>query len=163
MLHPVSGDILFTKAAAIAHGIAPNDDFKQGLALALRERFPSMVKDFRHWCHVEKPKPGEAWIWSGVGADGKSARVINLLTQEPAPATGKHPGKATLANVNHALHALKKMIAAEKLASVALPRLATGVGGLKWEDVHPLLHKVLDDAECEIYVYATYKPGVRAE
>ncbi|MCA8915243.1 MAG: macro domain-containing protein [Planctomycetes bacterium] len=163
MLHPVTGDILLTKAEAIAHGIAPNDDFKQGLALALRERFPSMVKDYRHWCHAQKPKPGQVWIWSGVGADGAPARVINLLTQEPASGAGLHPGKATLANVNHSLHALKKLIVSEGLKSVALPRLATGVGGLDWKEVHPLLHKVLDDATCEIYVYATYSPGVAAE
>ncbi|MBZ0135172.1 MAG: macro domain-containing protein [Planctomycetes bacterium] len=163
MLHPVTGDILLTKSEAIAHGVAPNDEFGQGLALALRERYPSMVKDFRHWCHTEARKPGEAWIWSGVGADGHAVRVINLLTQEPAASKGQHPGKASLANVNHALHSLKKLIAAEGLKSVALPRLATGVGGLEWEDVHPLLHKVLDDADCEISVYATYKPGVAGE
>ena len=163
MLHPVTGDILLTKAEAIAHGIAPNDDFKQGLAHSLRERFPSMVKDYRHWCHVDKPKPGQAWIWSGVGADGHARRVVNLLTQDEAPSHGKHPGKASLAHVNKALHALKKLISAEGIKSIAIPRLATGVGGLNWQDVHPLLHKVLDDAACEVYVYATYKPGIAGE
>jgi O-acetyl-ADP-ribose deacetylase (regulator of RNase III) len=163
MLHPVSGDILFSKAQAIAHGIAPNDDFKHGLAHALRERFPSMVKDFRHWCHVDKPKVGEAWIWSGVGADGHPKRIVNLLTQEAAPSHAQHPGKASLSNVNKSLHALKRIISEEKLESLALPRLATGVGGLEWADVHALLHKVLDDVDCEIQVYATYKPGVAGE
>ena len=36
MIQEVSGDILLSKAHAIAHGIAPNDDFHSGLALALR-------------------------------------------------------------------------------------------------------------------------------
>ncbi len=163
MLHPVSGDILLTKSEAIAHGIAPNDDFKQGLALALREQYPSMVRDFRHWCHSAKPKPGEAWIWSGVGAEGRPIRVINMMTQQPSEGHGQHPGRATLANVNHALHALKKLVEKEGLKRVALPRLATGVGGLKWDEVRPLLHKVLDDVNCEFYVYTTYKAGVQAE
>ncbi len=163
MLKPVSGDILLTSAQAIAHGIGPNDDFKQGLALALRERFPAMVGDFRHWCHIYKPKAGEAWIWGGVDKDGQTRRVVNLLTQEPAPANGKHPGKASIANLNHALHALKKLIETEKLTSLALPRLATGVGGLNWKEVHPLLHKVLDDVKIPVYVYAEFKPGVAAK
>lgn len=162
MLKPVTGDILLTRAQAIAHGIAPHDDFKQGLALALRERFPAMVKDFRHYSSAHNPKPGTAWIWGGVDGDGRTVRIINLLTQEPPAAAGKHPGKATLANLNHALHELKKLIVTEKLTSLALPRLATGVGGLDWKDVHPLLHKVLDDVSIPIYVYATYKPGVVA-
>ena len=40
MLHELSGDILLTKADVLAHGVAPNDDFKNGLARALREKFP---------------------------------------------------------------------------------------------------------------------------
>jgi hypothetical protein len=47
MLREVAGDILLTKAEALAHGVAPNDNFANGLALALRERWPAMYKDFR--------------------------------------------------------------------------------------------------------------------
>ena len=35
MIHEVEGDILDTKAAAIAHGVAANDPMTQGLAAAL--------------------------------------------------------------------------------------------------------------------------------
>lgn len=34
MIHEVAGDILLTKAQAVAHGVAPNDHFDSGLALA---------------------------------------------------------------------------------------------------------------------------------
>ena len=52
MIHEIAGDILLSKAALIAHGIAPMDDFHSGLALALRERWPALYKDFRHYCHT---------------------------------------------------------------------------------------------------------------
>lgn len=45
MIHEVTGDILLTKAQAIAHGVAPNDHFETGLALALRERWPEQLGD----------------------------------------------------------------------------------------------------------------------
>ena len=61
MLKEVSGDILLSTAGAIAHGIAPHDHFKQGLALSLREQWPGMYKDFRHYCQTYTPKPGGAW------------------------------------------------------------------------------------------------------
>ena len=48
MIKEVHGDILLSSAQAIAHGIAPNDHFDNDLALALRERWPAMAKDFRH-------------------------------------------------------------------------------------------------------------------
>jgi O-acetyl-ADP-ribose deacetylase (regulator of RNase III) len=64
MIHYVSGDILLTDADAVAHGVAPGDDFAQGLALSLREQWPAMYKDFRHWDRQFHPKPGEVWAWA---------------------------------------------------------------------------------------------------
>lgn len=161
MIKEVSGDILLSKAQAIAHGVAPHDHFENGLALSLRQDYPSMVKDFRHWCHQTNPKPGGAWIWSG--ADG--VRVINLLTQEPSTAHNHsgHPGPATLQHVNHALRELKQIVEKEELKSVAIPRLATGVGGLDWKDVKPLIQNTFGDSNTTVYVYATFVKGQAAE
>ena len=157
MIHEVSGDILLSKAQAIAHGVAPDDDFAQGLALALRENWPAMYKDFRHFCHTHHPKPGGAWSWGGPGV-----RVINLLTQEAPDHHRGHPGRAKLTHVRHALQELRQIIVDESLRSVALPRVATGVGGLDWDEVRPLIDQYLGDVEAEVYVYADFKPGVKA-
>lgn len=154
MIKEVSGDILLSKADAIVHGVAPFDHFDSGLALSLREQWPSLFKDFKHYCHQFNPKPGSAWIWSGA----EGPRVVNLLTQDPSENKGHsgHPGRATISNVTHALHELKKMIAKEGLRSVAITRLATGVGGLDWEEVKSVLYKQLADVEADVYVYVSY-------
>lgn len=159
MIKEVSGDILLSKAQAIAHGVAPHDHFDNGLALSLRQDYPSLVKDFRHWCHQTNPDPGGAWIWSG--AEGK--RIVNLLTQDPSTGHGGHPGSATLHNVSHALRELKKIIQKEDLKSVALPRLASGVGGLRWEHVRDLIFSTFEDTNVQIYVYSTFVKGQAAE
>jgi O-acetyl-ADP-ribose deacetylase (regulator of RNase III) len=65
--------------------------------------------------------------------------------------------------VNHCLKALCKTIETEKFKSVALPRLATGVGGLDWKDVKPLMEKHLGHLSIPVYVYGTYHAGVQAE
>lgn len=158
MIKEVHGDILLSGAQAIAHGVSPNDDFHQGLALALREQWPALYKDFRHYCQTAHPKAGEAWLWGA--ADGR--RIVNLLTQEAAYGHGQKPGTATLPNVNHALHALRKIVEAEKFKSLALPRLATGVGRLDWNDVQPLIQKHLGDVGIPVYVYTRYEKGVKA-
>ncbi|GKS56506.1 hypothetical protein YTPLAS18_00330 [Nitrospira sp.] len=154
----VSGDILLSKSVAIAHGVAPLDDFKQGLALALREQWPSMYKDFRHYCQSTSPRPGTVWSWKGPNAP----IIISLLTQEAAPHGVGHPGRATLPHVNHALHALVKEIKDQKITSLAMTRLATGVGGLKWEEVRPLIVDILGALSVPVYVYATYQQGIAA-
>lgn len=158
MITHVTGDILLSNAQAIAHGIAPNDHFDSGLALSLRQDWPALHKDFRHYLHTAHPKPGELWVWPR--ADGR--RVINLFTQEPAPGEHAHPGKASTQNVNHCLRELRKLIESEKITSLALPRLATGVGGLDWSQVEPLIQQHLGSLSIPIYVYTTYQKGVKA-
>ncbi len=157
MIHEVSGDILLSQAEAVAHGVAPGDHFNQGLALALRERWPSMAKDFRHWCHQSHPKPGSVWIWSGP-----NARVICMLTQDEASGHGHLSGKAHVEHVNHALRELRHLVKKESLASLAIPRLATGVGGLDWSQVKPLVEHHLGDLDIPVYCYAEYHAGVAA-
>jgi O-acetyl-ADP-ribose deacetylase (regulator of RNase III) len=157
MLHEVSGDILLSTAQAVAHGISPNDPFDHGLALALREKWPMMHKDYRHYAHQTHPKPGEIWSWGGFGT-----RIFNLLTQEGGFEHGVKPGRATLSNVNHCLRRLRHELEKEKISSLAISRLATGVGGLAWDEVKPLIASHLGDLACPVYVYSNYQANVRA-
>ena len=159
MLHEVSGDILLTGAHAIAHGVSPNDHFNQGLALSLRERWPAMYKDFRHYEKQETPAPGGLWSWAG--ADGRY--VVSLFTQEAGIGHGDHSGRATLSHVGHALKALARFMIDEKITSLALPRLATGIGGLAWADVQPVVVQHLGSLEIPVFIYTTYSKGIVAE
>jgi O-acetyl-ADP-ribose deacetylase (regulator of RNase III) len=163
MIHEVTGDILLSRAELVAHGVAPNDHFDSGLALALRQRFPSMVKDYRHWVKTTHPKPGALWAWAGPAAEG-TRRVANLLTQE-GDINDAHarPGKATLTHVQHALRALAAFVVESGVASVALPRLATGVGGLAWDDVRPLIKEAMGSLKIPVIVYTTFHAGVAAD
>jgi O-acetyl-ADP-ribose deacetylase (regulator of RNase III) len=157
MIKEVSGDILLSKAHVIVHGVAPGDHFDTGLALALREQWPAMAKDFRHYCHTAHPKAGEAWLWSA--ANGK--RIVALFTQEAAPGErgAGRPGRAHLEHVNHAVRALRGLAEKEVFTSLALPRLGTGVGGLTWAEVRPLITHHLGELPIPVYVYAEYRKG----
>ena len=158
MIYEVTGDILLTKAQAIAHGISPSDHFEHGLALALREKWPSMAKDFRHYANQTHPKPGEIWFWGGF-----NARVFCLLTQEGEHTHGSKAGKASTANVNHCLRRLQHELEKGEITSIALPRLATGVGGLEWSEVQPLIQSHLGSLKIPVFVYTHYQPGVQAK
>lgn len=157
MIHEVEGDILLSKAALIVHGVAPGDHFNQGLALALRENWPALYKDFRHYCQGSHPKAGEIWMWHGPGV-----HVATLFTQEAAYDTGAHPGPAHVEFVNHALRALRQEIERENYSTVALPRLATGVGRLSWAQVKPLIEGHLGTLQVPVFTYTQYHRGVAA-
>lgn len=158
MIHEVSGDILLTKAKAVAHGVAPNDHFDKGLALALRDSWPAMAKDFRHYAHQTHPRAGEIWVWGGVGG----IRIFNLLTQEGEHGKDTKPGRATLSNVSHCLKRLRHELEKGEIKSLAIPKLATGIGGLDWNSVFPLIKENLGDLAIPIYVYTTYHKGQKA-
>lgn len=159
MIHQVSGDILLSKAQVLAHGVAPKDPMNQGLALSLHQKFPAMHKDFHHWCNQHHPEPGAAWMWGGAGG----VRIVNLLTQEGGYGHGARPGKATVKHVSDALRALAKMCAAEEFTSLALPRVATGVGGLSWDEVWPVMQDRLGELEIPVFVYSEFHAGERAK
>lgn len=157
MIKKVNGDILMSEAQAIAHVIAPHDHFNQGLALSLRDSFPAMAKDFRHYCHQQNPKEGGAWLWAGA-----EKVVINLMAQETPENSNAHPGKATTKYLADSLKEMHKIIEKENLQSVAMPKLATGVGGLDWEEVEPLINEYLGDLDIPVIIYDTYIKGEKA-
>jgi O-acetyl-ADP-ribose deacetylase (regulator of RNase III) len=159
MIHEVAGDILLSRADAIVHGVAANDPMDHGLSLSLHKRYPAMHKDFHHWCHIQHREPGEGWLWGGAGG----VRIVNLITQSGGYGHGARPGKANTHDVNQALRSLKKILAKEKFASIAIPRLATGVGGLSWDDVLPLISNQLGDLEAQVYLYSDFVPDKQAE
>lgn len=158
MIIKVKGDILLSGAQAIAHAVAPYDHFNQGLALQLRENFPSMAKDFRHFCHVAGPVSGEIWMWASP-----EKIIINLMVQSVVGKESGHAGPASLHYVDVALKSLRKLIIEEKISSIALPRLATGVGGLEWLDVEHLIVRHLGGMNIPVVIYETYKKSVKAE
>lgn len=164
MIREVEGDILLSEARVIAHGIATADPFDSGLALALRERFPSMVRDYRHATHSRQPDTGDIWVWKGVDGDGRVRCIVNLLTQGmQSQDKSARPVKAKLEDVNRALRRLADFLRDEGVRSVALPRVATGVGGLDWADVKPLIRQHLDGLGIPVVVYEVYRKGVKAD
>jgi O-acetyl-ADP-ribose deacetylase (regulator of RNase III) len=64
--------------------------------------------------------------------------------------------------VHHCLKRLRHLVEKEKIKSLALPKLATGVGCLEWSEVKPLIEESLGDLWIPVYVYTTYHAGVAA-
>lgn len=49
MIYQVEGDILLSKAQAVAHGVRINDPMDKGLAFAFHNQYPGM-----HYVHWQK-------------------------------------------------------------------------------------------------------------
>jgi O-acetyl-ADP-ribose deacetylase (regulator of RNase III) len=64
--------------------------------------------------------------------------------------------------VRDSLKALTKIIEKEAITSVALPRLATGVGGLEWDNVYPVVKEKLAGLDTPVYLYTEFHAGQQA-
>lgn len=159
MIHEVAGDILLTRARAIAHGVAPHDRFATGLARELRERWPGMYHDFELYCRQQEPASGGLWTWTGESG----TPIIHLFTTDPPVADSRRPNRASLQHLSRCLRALQHLAEERRLESLALPRLATGAGGMDWELVLPMIHQHLEYLALPVIVYTTYRPALRAD
>lgn len=147
------GNIVYSKSDAIVQGIAPDEDFSQGVALAVSQKHPGIVEDFEQYRAANEPGPGEVWAWS----NGGGPRVLSLFVREAAL---DHRGKARLEWVDQALARLREFVLQNQLKSVALPRLGTGAGDLDWRDVKPLIEKHLGDLSAKVYLYTIFNPVI---
>lgn len=158
MIREVEGDILHTQAHAIAHGVAPNDFFTHGLSLNLRQRWPAMYQDFLHLNEKHQPQPGDVFTWRGVGG----VQVVHLFTQDNLEGLSPFTGPASLDNVKRCMSKLQQVILEQGIVSLALPRIATGAGGLEWEDVRDIMYPPLEKLHIPTVVYTDYVPGIAA-
>ena len=121
---------------------------------------PVMAKDFRHYTHPVHPKPGEFWEWGGVGG----IRIFCLMTQDGEHGHGGKPGPATEGTVSHCLKRLRHELEKGEIRSLALPKLATGVGGSTGV-VRPLIQQHLGDLktpDIRLHHLPQGRPGDRA-
>ncbi len=160
MLHPVAGDIILTRAEVLAHCVASADPMDSGLALVLRQRYPQLQQDFERWCRRRHPQPGTAWLWPGTPS---APTIATLVTHEYRAESGATAVKASERNVAEALRALAREIVDHDYRSLALPRLATGAGGLRWLAVWSVIEQCLGNLSLPIYVYVDFQSGKQAK
>lgn len=145
----IQGDILNSKESYLAQGVAEGNQegLGTGLAFKISEKWPQVQKQFKQYARSGRFRGGNIWV------------------SEPGT---NYPGFVYLATQPDMYHAtvpflrksIKKLVAwADKnnIDSVALPKIAAGLGKLSWkEDVKPLLIQYLNNSSCKFVVYETY-------
>jgi O-acetyl-ADP-ribose deacetylase (regulator of RNase III) len=152
----VCGDLFANrfKAQALAHGCNCRGSMGAGIATGFRDRYPRMYAEFRRRCKADPPefKLGGAFLWKASGRPW----VFNLGTQE-----GIWWARASYEAIESALRSMRQQAEREGIASIALPRIGAGYGGLSWKKVKALLERVFGDWMGTLYVYEEYAPEKR--
>ena len=149
----VTGDVFANRfhAEALAHGCNCQGSMGAGIATGFRDRYPAMYEEFRRRCKA-MPREfnlGGAWLWK---ADDMPW-VFNLGTQEAV-----WRARASYEAIETALRSMRQQAEQEGLASIAVPRIGAGYGGLSWTKVKAIIEKVFADWAGTLYVYEEYAP-----
>jgi ribA/ribD-fused uncharacterized protein len=113
----------------------------KGVALAFKEAFPSIMKDYETAIRSGELKPGRALLFDLP--DGR--KWAALATKDHFSQPSKEEW------VESGLKELGEKMRAAGLTSVALPPPGCGNGGLDWKKVEPLVHKHLEGVDVAMF------------
>lgn len=125
-------NILESDAQAIVNPVNTKGVMGAGLAKQFKAAYPKMFESYKGACKDEQLQIGQVHTYEENGK-----RIINLPTKEH----WKDPSE--MYYIEKGLDALVKYAKEEKLESLDVPPLGTGLGGLKESDVYPVMDKKL--------------------
>ena len=147
MVEYKSGDILKEDTEAIINTVNCVGVMGRGIALQFKKVFPNNFKAYAAACKKEEVQPGRMFVYE-TGQLTYPRYIINFPTK-------RHwRGKSRVKDLKTGLKALVKVIRQYNIHSIAMPPLGSGLGGLDWTEVKPLIEtsmQPLTDVRVIIY------------
>ena len=147
MIRYVQGDILEAQADALVNTVNSVGVMGRGIALQFKRAYPENFTAYAAACKREQVRPGRMFVFDR-GELAKPRYIINFPTKI------HWRGRSRLEYIESGLEALVSEIRARRIRSIAIPPLGTGLGGLEWAEVRPLIDRALSelpDVEVEVY------------
>lgn len=116
-----------------------------GVARDIKKRCPAMFKEYKSLCHRNHFVPGGYFLYKE-----SDPWILNFATQDTL-------GGARIEYVEECLENFTMYYEEERIISIAMPRVASGLGGLNWVDVKELLHEILGPLPIPIMVYEHFE------
>lgn len=147
MIRWMKGDIFRAPVEALVNPVNTVGVAGKGLALQFRERFPDWYRAYREACLRGEVRVGRIHVFPLTPPKGKLRFILSFPTKED----WRKPSR--LEYIEAGLEDLVRRVEGLGIASLAVPALGAGLGGLAWEEVKPLLAKALHPLQAEVWVY----------
>jgi O-acetyl-ADP-ribose deacetylase (regulator of RNase III) len=119
----------------------------KGIALQMKEAFPTNYKKYVEACKAGQLQPGQLLcVWDKNLVYGRK-----LLINFPTKTNWRLPSKLTY--IEQGLITLKRAIIEQGIKSVAIPPLGCGNGGLDWNVVKPMIVESLHDLNIDVIIF----------
>lgn len=98
----------------IAIEVSQDEHYKTQFLKSLKEDWPALAKDFRHYCHQENPKTGDVWLWTSP--DG--VKYVHMIMDKENG--DKHLEQSRLAAFKKCLKAAHRVLSQEEFQLLQL-------------------------------------------
>lgn len=146
MFKALIGDMFLSQAQTLVNTVNCVGVMGKGVALAFKQRYPTMVEDYISRCERKQVQTGKPYLYK----DLLGTMILNFPTKDH----WRSPSR--LSYIENGLDYFVEHYSKWGIKSIAFPPLGCGNGGLEWSEVGPLIYKKLAHLDIEIEVYAPY-------
>jgi len=133
-----TGNILEADVEALVNTVNCVGIMGRGIALQFKRAFPANFRAYELACKRDEVQPGRMFVFESQTL-GNPRFIINFPTK-------RHwRGKSRMEDIEAGLQALAKEIRTRNIHAIAIPPLASGLGGLSWLEVRPRIERALSD------------------
>jgi O-acetyl-ADP-ribose deacetylase (regulator of RNase III) len=146
MIDLTRGDLLDADAEALVNPVNCVGIMGKGLALQFRRAFPENFRAYAEACREGRVRLGELFVFSMPGTV-RPCFLVNF------PTKAHWRDESQLEDLARGLEALRIWILESAVRSIAVPALGCGLGGLRWEQVRPLIEQRLGDLDARVLLF----------
>lgn len=147
MVQLQSGDILNADVEALVNTVNCVGIMGRGIALQFKHMFPENFEAYANACARNDVQPGKMFVFA-TGHLTNPRYIINFPTK-------RHwRGKSRIEDIEAGLKGLVNEVKQRDIKSVAIPPLGSGLGGLNWSDIRPLILEAAKELPgVDVHVY----------
>lgn len=147
MIKYTQGNILADASDAVVNTVNCVGIMGRGIALQFKEKFPENFKRYAAACKRGEVQPGRMFVY-----DNEELTAPRYLINFPTKRDWR--SKSRIEDIRVGLQALVDEVRARGIRSIAIPPLGSGLGGLDWRTVKPLIEQALSalpDVDVTVY------------
>ena len=146
MVTTKTGNLFSSQAQTLVNTVNCVGVMGKGVALAFKEHFPDMYKDYVRLCETSRVRLGEPYLYKQLAGPW----VLNFPTKDHWRSVSR------LSDIVEGLNYLEQHYRDWGITSLAVPPLGCGQGGLEWRVVGPTLYRHLQRLDIPIELFAPH-------
>lgn len=134
MITLTKGNLIEADAEALVNSVNCEGYMGKGIALQFKKAFPENFRVYQRACRAGEVQPGRMLVFP-TDSMMNPRYIINFPTKR------KWRANSRLEDIQAGLTALVEEVRGRGIASIAVPPLGCGLGGLDWREVKPMIER----------------------